>query len=112
MKSGAVALLVCTFAMSGYGVSQSDSEFKQLFNGSLEGWSIQNTEFDNFRIVDDLLRVAAPQGWLRSDAEYGEFDNFRIVDGLLRVAASQRRRAGSDRTLNMAISTWQSSSDF
>lgn len=55
-------------------LSQPSGEFVELFDGTLRGWSVENTELDNFRVIDGLLRVEAPQGWLRSAATYSDFE--------------------------------------
>lgn len=47
--------------------------FTPLFTGSLDGWTVENTDSGNFTIRDGRLHVAGPQGWLRSAAQYGDF---------------------------------------
>ncbi len=47
--------------------------FVPLFDGTLDGWVIENTEANNFTVRDRILRVEGPQGWLRSRAQYGDF---------------------------------------
>ena len=47
--------------------------FKPLFNGTLDGWTIENTTANNFTVRDGVLRVEGPQGWLRSREQYGDF---------------------------------------
>jgi Domain of Unknown Function (DUF1080) len=47
--------------------------FVPLFNGTLAGWTIENTQSGNFSVRDGVLRVEGPQGWLRSNAQYGDF---------------------------------------
>ena len=48
-------------------------QFVPLFKGTLDGWVVENSETNNFTIVDKLLRVTGPAGWLRSSQQYGNF---------------------------------------
>jgi len=48
--------------------------FTQLFSGSFDGWTITDTESDNFSIVDGVLVVEEPEGWLKSDRQYADFE--------------------------------------
>jgi len=48
--------------------------FTELFDGSFNGWTIENTEHDNFAIDGEVLRVEAPEGWLRSTRAYADFE--------------------------------------
>ncbi len=52
--------------------AQSD-DFIPLFDGTLEGWTIENSSHDNFTIHDGVLRVEEPEGWLKSEQQYGDF---------------------------------------
>jgi len=47
--------------------------FVPLFDGTLNGWVLENTQAGNFTVRDRLLRVEGPTGWLRSNADYGDF---------------------------------------
>ncbi|MEX2381880.1 MAG: DUF1080 domain-containing protein [Opitutales bacterium] len=49
------------------------NEFIELFDGTLDGWVIENTEADNFTVSDGILRVEEPEGWLRSEEQYSDF---------------------------------------
>lgn len=51
----------------------SAAQFVPLFNGTLDGWVVENSEANNFTIADKLLRVTGPNGWLRSSQQYGNF---------------------------------------
>jgi hypothetical protein len=46
--------------------------FVPLFDGTLNGWVIENTQAGNISVRDGVLRVDAPGGWLRSAREYGD----------------------------------------
>lgn len=53
---------------------QAPTGFVPLFNGtSLEGWVVENSSSDNFTVTDGVLRVEGPEGWLRSERQYGDF---------------------------------------
>ncbi len=48
--------------------------FVSLFDGkSLDGWTVENSTAGNFKVVDGVLRVEGPQGWLRSAKSYANF---------------------------------------
>lgn len=56
--------------------------FVELFDGTLDGWRAMFTESNNMSIVDGVLRVEAPSGWLRSRQRYADFRleiEFRFV---------------------------------
>lgn len=54
--------------------AQNDGEFGPLFAGnSLEGWTLETTEPENFSLSDNILTVQGKGGWLRSPREYGDF---------------------------------------
>jgi hypothetical protein len=52
--------------------------FTPLFTGTLDGWTVEHSTRGNFTVRDGLLRVEAPEGWLRSDRQYRDFD-LRVV---------------------------------
>ena len=73
----AIALAVAT------GVhGQQAGGFVPLFDGTLNGWVIENTQAGNIGVRDGVLRVDAPSGWLRSTREFGDVvirTEFRFV---------------------------------
>ena len=52
--------------------AQAPAGFTPLFDGTLNGWVIENTEAGNISVRDGVLRLEAPNGWLRSQREYGD----------------------------------------
>lgn len=44
-----------------------------LFDGTLAGWSIERAPGGNIALQDGVLRVAAPEGWLKSARTYADF---------------------------------------
>jgi hypothetical protein len=44
-----------------------------LFDGTLSGWAVENTNAGNIIVHDGVLRVNGPPGWLRSEGTYGDF---------------------------------------
>jgi hypothetical protein len=48
-------------------------KFVSLFNGTLDGWVVENTTANNFTVQDRVLKVQGPQGWLRSNEQYADF---------------------------------------
>ena len=66
-----MAVIVCaSVALLG---AQAPGGFVSLFDGTLNGWTIENSDAGNFTVADGILRVAGPGGWLRSAREYGDF---------------------------------------
>ena len=71
-------MLATVAAMHG----QPAGAFVPLFDGTLAGWTIENTQAGNFTVANGVLRVQGPPGWLRADREYGDFTlraEFRFV---------------------------------
>jgi hypothetical protein len=60
-------------ALAGAACAQAADEYVALFDGTLSGWTIENTSHDNFTVSDGVLRVEEPEGWLRSEHQYGDF---------------------------------------
>lgn len=52
---------------------QPAGKFVRLFDGTLNGWVVENTQANNFTITGGVLRVEGPQGWLRSENQYANF---------------------------------------
>jgi hypothetical protein len=50
------------------------ADFVELFDGTLNGWTVENSDAGNFRVEDGFLRVEAPEGWLRHERRLGDFD--------------------------------------
>ena len=62
--------------------AQPQSEFVELFDGTLDNWRAVSTDGNNVSVVDGVLRVAGPNGWLRSRDRYEDFRlevEFRFV---------------------------------
>lgn len=51
---------------------QANDAFVPLFDGTLNGWVVENSEAGNFSVREGVLRVEGPTGWLRSAREYGD----------------------------------------
>ena len=54
----------------------AEQQFVPLFSGSLDGWTVENSEGGNFTLVDGVLRVEGPAGWLRYDRQ--QFTDFEL----------------------------------
>ena len=54
-------------------LGQAASTLTPLFRGTLDGWSVQGTDAGNITVRDSVLHVQGPNGWLRSDRQYGDF---------------------------------------
>ena len=44
------------------------------FSGPFAGWSVQGSTDNNFAMRESALHVQGPNGWLRSDRQYGDFN--------------------------------------
>jgi hypothetical protein len=69
MRRRGVAALGSVMVLAALHAQESEA-FTPLFTGTLEGWTIEHTTHDNFTVRDGVLRVEAPEGWLRSDRRY------------------------------------------
>jgi hypothetical protein len=67
------ALLAGCIAASLGGTVFGQAAFTPLFDGTLAGWTVENSDGGNFRVDNGVLRVEGPSGWLRSAREYGDF---------------------------------------
>lgn len=66
--------LAASLPLTPIAATQAPDGFTPLFNGrNLDGWIVENSADDNFRVVDGVLRVEGPGGWLRSEQQYGDF---------------------------------------
>jgi hypothetical protein len=73
MTSVVLVLSVCLYAAA-VGVAQVPVTDVPLFDGkSLNGWVVENSPTNNFSVQGGVLRVEGPQGWLRSERQYGDF---------------------------------------
>lgn len=82
----ALALLALTLALAtllGPPLrGQTGDGFVPLFDGTLKGWTVENSDTGNFTVNNGVLRVEGPGGWLRYANEYSDFTirtEFRFV---------------------------------
>jgi hypothetical protein len=76
------ALAVLLAVTIGQRSAAQPGQFVPLFDGTLTGWTIENTDTGNIGVDGGLLRVEAPRGWLRSEQRYADFTlrvEFRFV---------------------------------
>ncbi len=76
----AAAFAVSTSAL-GPALAQ-DEGFSSLFNGTLDGWAVENAEPMTFVMGEDLLMIREDRGWLRSEQTYTDFSlriDFRFI---------------------------------
>lgn len=62
--------------------AQVPEGFEPLLDERLSAWSIEDTDSGNITVTEGVLRVAGPEGWLKSRRRYGDFDlrvEFRFV---------------------------------
>jgi hypothetical protein len=55
------------------GAAPATAGLVELFDGTLNNWRVLYTQGDNIKIVDGLLRVEGPNGWVRSAKRYTDF---------------------------------------
>ena len=53
--------------------AQPSNGFVPLFDGTLNGWIVENTQAGNFKLAGDVLHVEGPTGWIRSARRYEDF---------------------------------------
>jgi hypothetical protein len=58
---------------AGLAASAAPGQSSVLFDGTLAGWSVENTAAGNIALEDGVLRIAAPGGWLKSAGSYADF---------------------------------------
>ena len=46
----------------------------ELLDAALDRWTIENTAPDNFNVIDGVLEVREPEGWLKSVQRYADFE--------------------------------------
>ena len=54
----------------------AEHPFVPLLAGSLDGWTVENSDGGNFTLRDGILRVEGPAGWLRYDRR--QFTDFEL----------------------------------
>lgn len=77
-----LATFVIAAAVVAAAQGQPASGYVPLFDGTLNGWAIENTQAGNIGVRDGVLRVEGPSGWLRSAREYADVavrTEFRFV---------------------------------
>lgn len=67
-------------------MTQAQEDSTELLDSELSRWTIVDAEPGTFTWVDDVLRVTGPNGWLRSDRQYGDF-SLRVEFRFLTEAA-------------------------
>lgn len=74
-------ITLALFSVAAVPVLAEDGDGLPLFDGSLDGWTIENDA--DVVVEDGVLKVDAPRGWLRSNEQYDDFSlriEFRFVD--------------------------------
>lgn len=46
----------------------------ELIDGELSRWTVENTSAGNFNLIDGVLEVREPEGWLKSVERYADFE--------------------------------------
>lgn len=69
----AAAALIVAFGATSPAICAAQGVARPLFDGTLSGWTIENTTAGNISVHDGVLRVEQPAGWLRSADTYGDF---------------------------------------
>lgn len=62
-------------ALLAAGLAQGQStDSMELLDDGLTRWRVENTSAGNFRMIDGVLEVREPAGWLRSTRRYRDFE--------------------------------------
>jgi hypothetical protein len=73
-RSSWVLAAAAVLWLTGVSGVRTQAAFVELFNGrNLDGWVVENSTSNNFTVTDGVLRVEGPEGWLRSERQYGDF---------------------------------------
>jgi 3-keto-disaccharide hydrolase len=72
-ESVRAACLVVLAALPLVQAHPQSADFVELFDGTLDNWRTAFTDADNIAVVDGVLRIEGPRGWLRSRQRYGDF---------------------------------------
>jgi hypothetical protein len=72
-RTPAAAALLGAMASAVAAHAQPNADLAPLFDGSLTGWTIENTALGNFSIAGGVLKVEGTQGWLKSARRYTDF---------------------------------------
>lgn len=73
LVTGCAVMALCLFTAGASPLRGQSEGFVSLFDGTLNGWVVENTTAGNFTVSNDVLRVEGPNGWLRSERQYGDF---------------------------------------
>lgn len=69
-----VALACASIAMAGaQSPAPAAGSFVPLFDGTLQGWTVEHTTAGNISSRDGVLHVEGPSGWLRSERQFTDF---------------------------------------
>lgn len=74
MKTSRIALTLCALTLADVFAGQSGGGFEPLFEGTFDGWTIENTTLGNFTIDGGVLKVEGTGGWLKSQRQYSDFE--------------------------------------
>lgn len=66
--------LTMTLELAVPALAQTADGFEPLLDHALSAWSIEDTAAGNFAVLNGVLRVEGPEGWLKSRREYGDFE--------------------------------------
>lgn len=69
MGSSAMVLAVAAQTQPGQAIME-----KELIDGELSHWTVENTSAGNFNMVGGVLEVREPEGWLKSVERYADFE--------------------------------------
>lgn len=74
-RTASAQLLATAPLLLSFGAAEAQTnDFRPLFDGTLQGWSIENAEGGNIALEGETLIVAGAAGWLKSDAQFADFE--------------------------------------
>jgi hypothetical protein len=65
--------LLIALAVGAAQAQPPQAPFVELFDGTLDNWRPLYADTNNISVVDGVLRIEGPRGWLRSARRYGDF---------------------------------------
>lgn len=71
-RTGASALI--SLMLVGSLAESQTAESVELLDDALSRWTVENTTAGNFRVVDGVLEVSEPEGWLKSTERHADFE--------------------------------------
>jgi len=67
-------LTLLSLTLAGGQAWGQEIEETELIDSELSRWTVENTTAGNFNLIDGVLEVREPEGWLKSVERFGDFE--------------------------------------